>query len=155
MAKKANPAAAQALVVKTRLDSHPELKQYGDNALPILGLALHLRADDMEELAAEAMTDGSNDKKIDFCHIDRTNQSAIIAQGYTSKERRKLGSNSCSPLHGSGSSNFWISDFQLSPQPGFPSPDASDKKFNSRLVAPTVSQTQIPPLVAEATGDGI
>ena len=86
MVKKASPAAAQALVVKTRLDSHPELQQYGDNAFPLLGLALHLRADDMEELATEAMTDGSNDKKIDFCHIDRTTQSAIIAQGYTSQD---------------------------------------------------------------------
>ena len=40
----------------------------------------------MEELAAEAMTDGSNDKKIDFCHLDRTTQCAVVAQGYTSKE---------------------------------------------------------------------
>src|SRR5271166_3283556 len=100
MAKKMNSAAAQALVVKTRLDSHPELKQYGDNALPLLGLALHIQADDMEELATEAMTDGSDDKKIDFCHIDRANRSAIVAQGYTSKDwgRKSAPANKASDL---------------------------------------------------------
>jgi hypothetical protein len=36
-----------------------------------------------------------------------------------------------------------------------PNPDSGDKKFNSRLVAPTDLQTQIPSLVAKATGDGI
>jgi hypothetical protein len=89
MAKTASPTASQARVVKACLDGHPELQQYGDSALPLLGLGLHLQADDMEELATEAMTDGSNDKKIDFCHIDRTTQSAIIAQGYTSKDWKR------------------------------------------------------------------
>jgi hypothetical protein len=41
------------------------------------------------------------------------------------------------------------------PQFSFSAPDASQKKFNSRLVAPTFSQTQIPSLVADATGHGI
>jgi hypothetical protein len=44
---------------------------------------------------------------------------------------------------------------ELPPNPGFPALDTIPKKFNSRLVAPTVLQTQIPSLVAKATGDGI
>ena len=83
MAKSASTVAAQAKVVKQKLDQHPELQKYGDNALPLLGLALYVHADDMDELATAAMTDGSNDKKIDFCHIDRTTQYAVVAQGYT------------------------------------------------------------------------
>jgi hypothetical protein len=43
----------------------------------------------------------------------------------------------------------------MPPQASFPTPDAGDKKFNSRLVVPTILQIQIPPLVAKATGDEI
>jgi hypothetical protein len=40
----------------------------------------------------------------------------------------------------------------MPPQPGFPAPDAGEKKFNSRLVAPT----RIPPsLPIWASGGGI
>lgn len=86
MAKNASTVFAQTKVVKQKLTQHPELQKYGDNALPLLGLALYVHADDMDELATEAMTDGTNDKKIDFCHIDRTTQYAVVAQGYTCKE---------------------------------------------------------------------
>jgi hypothetical protein len=37
---------------------------------------------------------------------------------------------------------------------GSPFHFTGQKKFNSRLAVPTVSQTQIPSLVAEATGEG-
>lgn len=85
MAKKTAEEASQVTAVKQKLNQHPELQKYGDNALPLLGLALYVHADDMDELATEAMTDGANDKKIDFCHIDRTTQFAVVGQGYTCK----------------------------------------------------------------------
>jgi hypothetical protein len=41
------------------------------------------------------------------------------------------------------------------PQVACPAPASGAKKFNIGLVAPIILQTQLPPLVAEATGDGI
>lgn len=73
-------------VVQQRLEERPELQQkYGDNALPLLGLSLHVQADDIDSLAAESLTDGGNDKKIDFLFIDRSRHYAAIAQGFSSK----------------------------------------------------------------------
>jgi len=90
MAKKAaKPAAKKASktsIIETRLHERPQLtKKYGDNALPLLGLQLYVQAEDIDALAADALTDGGNDKKIDFCHIDLTNNYAAIVQGYCSK----------------------------------------------------------------------
>jgi AIPR protein len=73
-------------MVRQRLTEHAELTQFGDNALPLLGLALYLHYDNMEELGAAAMTDGSNDKKIDFCYIDPATKYAVVAQGYTARQ---------------------------------------------------------------------
>ena len=100
MAKDSIELRSNGSRVKQRLDAHPELKQFGDNALPLLGLALYLHYDNMEELGTSAITDGSNDKKIDFCHIDLATKYAVIAQGYTSKNwgRESASSNKAADL---------------------------------------------------------
>ncbi len=80
----ASPVAGS--VIRNRLDERPELtKKYGDNALPLLGLFLFVQADDIDALAATSMTDGGNDKKIDFFFIDPTTKYAAIVQGFSSK----------------------------------------------------------------------
>jgi AIPR protein len=86
MAKNSIKLENKGQLVQRRIDDHPELKQFGDNALPLLGLALYLHYDNMEELGASAMTDGANDKKVDFCHIDSATKYAVVAQGYTAKQ---------------------------------------------------------------------
>jgi hypothetical protein len=83
MAKKANATS----LIQRRLGERPELtKKFGDNALPLLGLSLYVQAEDIEALAAEALTDGGNDKKIDFCFINRTTNYAAVVQGFCSKQ---------------------------------------------------------------------
>lgn len=73
-------------VVEQRLDERPELtSKFGDNALPLLGLSLYVQAEDIDSLADESLTDGGDDKKIDFCFIDRTTNYAAVVQGYRSK----------------------------------------------------------------------
>src|SRR5688572_13685057 len=73
-------------LIQKRLGERPELmKKYRDNALPLLGLSLYVQAEDIDALAAEALTDGGNDKKIDFCFIDRTTNYAAVVQGFSSK----------------------------------------------------------------------
>jgi len=46
------------------------------------------------------------------------------------------------PWHLADATSFWYRTFAIhaSTQAGFPAPDPGDKKFNSRLVAPTILQ---------------
>ena len=65
------------------------IKSLGEgNAYLIWALGLYLEEPDLEALASEALTDGPNDKKIDFFYLDKGNQRLIIAQGYYSSSQR-------------------------------------------------------------------
>jgi hypothetical protein len=62
------------------------IKQLGEgNAHLAWVMALYLEEPDVEALASEAITDGKNDKKIDFIYLDRDAKRIIFAQGYLSK----------------------------------------------------------------------
>ena len=83
MAKK---TVAPISITQQRFNDLSDLEtKYKDNALPLFGLALYIQADDLDALANEALTDGGNDKKIDFCYIDRSAGYAVVAQGFCSK----------------------------------------------------------------------
>ncbi len=69
---------------KTSFEADAELKQYGQNALSVFTLALYLRLDDIHDFAANAITEGPNDKKADMCYLDVNDKKAIIAQSYLS-----------------------------------------------------------------------
>ena len=71
---------------KPAFDADDEIQKYGSNSLLMFTLALYIRAEDIKELAAEGLTDGSNDKKADFCYLDLTEGRAIIAQSYLAQE---------------------------------------------------------------------
>ncbi len=47
-------------------------------------MALYLDYPDLEQLAVDALTDGNDDKKIDFFYIDLDARKVVIAQGYFS-----------------------------------------------------------------------
>jgi hypothetical protein len=48
------------------------IKRIGEgNAHLVWAMALYLEEPDIEALASEALTDGPNDKKIDFIYLDR------------------------------------------------------------------------------------
>lgn len=51
-------------------------------------MALYLEEPDVEALASEAITDGGDDKKIDFIYFDRDTKRIIFAQGYLSTSKR-------------------------------------------------------------------
>ena len=70
---------------KHAFEQDKELKKYGDQSLLVFGLALYLEVEDFDELAAEAITDGPDDKKVDACYIDLDGRVAVVAQGYLSK----------------------------------------------------------------------
>ena len=59
-----------------------DLKQYGSNALLLYALQLKFDIDDIDSVAADAITDGAQDKKCDLIYLDENNGIAVIAQGY-------------------------------------------------------------------------
>jgi hypothetical protein len=61
------------------------IKQLGlGNAHLAWTMALYLEEPDIEALASEAITDGPNDKKLNFIYLDRDAKRIVFAQGYLS-----------------------------------------------------------------------
>ena len=82
------------------LTARDDLEQYGDNAIGLFALALRFALDDIHSVAAESVTDGSDDKKCDLIFIDREEGVAVLAQCYFStKERRSAPANKASDLN--------------------------------------------------------
>jgi len=63
----------------------PVLSTYGDNALPLSAVGLHLDVEDLASFATESLTDHPSDKKADIIYINEAEGVACIAQGYTSR----------------------------------------------------------------------
>ena len=85
---------------KSAYEARTDLQAYGDNALGLFALALKFGIDDLHGIAADAITDGSDDKKLDIVHIDEEDEYAVIAQCYfSSKEKDKAPSNKASDLN--------------------------------------------------------
>ena len=56
--------------------------KYGSNAYMLWVLGLYLDEPDLDALAGRSLTDGGNDKCLDFIEIDKTGQKIIVAQGF-------------------------------------------------------------------------
>ncbi len=59
------------------------LEPYGNNALPLFAVGLHLGVEDLASFATESLTDSPNDKKPDIIYINEADGIACIAQGTT------------------------------------------------------------------------
>ena len=82
------------------LESRDDLEQYADNAIGLFALALRFALDDIHSVAAESVTDGSDDKKCDLIFIDREEGVAVIAQCFfSSKEKKSAPANKASDLN--------------------------------------------------------
>lgn len=63
-------------------------------------MALYTDYPDLLELASEALTDGTNDKKIDFIRLDVDGKKLVFAQGYfSSKDKDQAPANKASDLN--------------------------------------------------------
>lgn len=58
------------------------------NAHMIWAMALYLEEADTAALASESLTDGTDDKKLDFIYLDRDSKRLIFAQGYFATSRK-------------------------------------------------------------------
>lgn len=92
--------SAELSTWQAALEARDDLVQYGDNAIGLFALALRFALDDIHSVAAESVTDGSDDKKCDLIFIDREEGVAVIAQCYFStKDRRSAPANKASDLN--------------------------------------------------------
>lgn len=81
-------------------DNRSDLQQYSENAIGLFALALRFGIDDLATVAANSITDGSDDKKCDIIHVDKDEQIAVIAQCYlSSKNKLSAPSNKASDLN--------------------------------------------------------
>jgi hypothetical protein len=63
------------------------IKKFGESSAYLLwALSMYLDHGDVDELAAQALTDQPNDKKIDFIFLDTDEKRLVFAQGYYSRK---------------------------------------------------------------------
>ena len=83
------------------LEKRTELAEFGSNKLLLFALELHQDIDDIELVANDVLTDGSDDKKCDLVYLNPETGKVIIAQGYwaTSKFDKSAPANKASDLN--------------------------------------------------------
>jgi len=86
---------------KVAFESHTDLGKYGSSALGLFALALRFGLDDLDSVAAESITEGSDDKKCDLLYIDKEDEGvAVVIQSYVSTvERASAPANKASDLN--------------------------------------------------------
>jgi len=77
-----------------------DLSDYKDNALGLFALGLRFGLDDLSSIGVDAVTDGSDDKKLDIVFINYEDEYAVVGQCYySSKEKANAPSNKASDLN--------------------------------------------------------
>ena len=85
---------------KSAYDGLEELSDYKDNALGLFALGLRFGLDDLSSIGVDAVTDGSDDKKLDIVFINTEDEYAVVGQCYFSeKERLNAPSNKAGDLN--------------------------------------------------------
>lgn len=85
---------------KTAYESLTELSEYNDNALGLFALGLKFGLDDLVSIGVDAITDGSDDKKLDIVYINTEEEYAVVGQCYySSKDKISAPSNKASDLN--------------------------------------------------------
>lgn len=81
-------------------ESLSEIKKYGDNALGLFALGLKFGLDDLASIGVDAVTDGSDDKKLDIVYINSEDGYAVIGQCYfCNNNKESAPSNKASDLN--------------------------------------------------------
>jgi hypothetical protein len=57
------------------------LAKYGNNALPLFAIGLHLDIEDLDGFATDCLTDHPSDNKADIIYISEADGVACVAQG--------------------------------------------------------------------------
>lgn len=85
---------------KEAYKAREDLAAYDDNGLALFALALHFGVEDLDTIAADAITDGSDDKKLDMVYINSEDEYAVLAQCYVStRDKPSAPANKASDLN--------------------------------------------------------
>lgn len=71
------------------LTSRSDLKKYGNTARLLFALELRLQVEDVHSVAANALTEGPEDKKADLVYVDRDRGYLVVAQAYEGQKLSK------------------------------------------------------------------
>ncbi len=69
---------------ESAFEGRSDLAPYEENALLLFALCLRFRIDDIHSVAAESITDGSDDKGCDLVFVEKDEAFAVLAQCYQS-----------------------------------------------------------------------
>ena len=70
-------------------EQREDLQAYNEDSLMLFALELMFDIEDIELVAGNSLTDGSDDKKVDLVYIDSESGRAVIAQAYLSESMSK------------------------------------------------------------------
>ncbi|OOE97027.1 AIPR family protein [Salinivibrio sp. IB643] len=85
---------------KSAYEALDDLSEYKDNALGLFALGLKFGLDDLASIGVDAITDGSDDKKLDIVYINSEEGYAVIGQCYCcSKDKETAPANKASDLN--------------------------------------------------------
>lgn len=112
MSKDADSGAKAALEA---FKSREDLKQYASNGLLLFALQLRRGIDDIHAIAADALTDGSDDKGCDLVYVDADTHSAIIAQSYVAEKPKQAASSSKAAVLGTAAAWLLATDLKKVP----------------------------------------
>lgn len=75
--------------LEVALKQRVDLDKFGSNKRLLFALQLTFDIEDIDTVAATALTDASNDKACDLLYIDRTAGRVVLAQGYEAQDATK------------------------------------------------------------------
>jgi AIPR protein len=98
------------------LQNREDLKQYKCNSLLLFALEMRFGVEDIHTVAADALTDGHDDKKCDLVYVNIDEGSAVIAQGYSSADpsKKEAPANKASDLN---TASAWLLSRELTDLP--------------------------------------
>ncbi|MFI3891104.1 hypothetical protein E4P34_03525 [Kocuria rhizophila] len=115
--------AWQALSQRTDLFSYG----YG-NAIAIFVAQLRMGIEDAETFAADAVTDGGNDKKCDLVFVNRERETLVIAQAYANSKPKRANSGPANKASDLNTAVSWVLSGPLDSLPGNLKPAAAEAR---------------------------
>jgi hypothetical protein len=101
-----------------------DLAKYGRNGLMMFALELALDIDDIDSVAASALTDGGDDKKCDLVFVNEDLRMAVVAQAYMADRYKPCAeANKASDLNTGAS---WLLNRKIEELPEVLRPAAAD-----------------------------
>ena len=86
----ANTSVIKDFTFRKEFENDIEIQKYGKSSLSLFVLSLYLRLEDLDDFAANAVTEGADDKKTDVCYLDLEAGRLIISQNYLSPKWNKI-----------------------------------------------------------------